>query len=122
MTFEAKKQAALGELEESGIWRSNYLPPVLLFCWWLDLEVRPPHYNGFWTNAIPIGLFFAVLWGFFMWLFVWGPSVASLPSAAGSALLAGGLFGLFMGLYYRWSARRHGLSRWSDLPAEDRAD
>jgi hypothetical protein len=56
-----------------------------------------------------------------MWLFVWGPSVASLGIAAVSALLTGGFFGIFMGLYYKWSARRHGLSRWSELTADRRA-
>lgn len=62
MSFEAKKQAAMAELENSKIWRPNYEPPFLLFMWWLGKETRPPHYNSFTTNALGFGLNFGLFW------------------------------------------------------------
>ncbi len=37
MSFEARKEAALKELKEAGIWEINSKPPALLFLWWLGV-------------------------------------------------------------------------------------
>lgn len=115
MSFEAKKQAALAELENSKIWRPNYEPPFLLFMWWLGKKTRPPHYNSFMRNALSFGSLFAIGWGLIMWFFVWNSTALSFPATIAVSLLAGVLFGLFMACYYRISARRNHLSHWREL-------
>ncbi|WP_276567880.1 DUF6404 family protein [Idiomarina ramblicola] len=119
MSFEAKKQAAMAELENSKIWRSNYEPPFLLFMWWLGKETRPPHYNSFMCNALSLGSFFAVGWGLIMWLFVWSSTGLSALAAIGATLLAGLSVGLIVAYYYSFSAKRNKLSRWKELPETD---
>lgn len=119
MSFEAKKQAAIAELENSKIWRSNYEPPFLLFMWWLGKETRPPHYNSFMRNALSLGSFFAVGWGLIMWLLVWNSTGLSVLAGIGAPLLAGLTFGLIMACYYSFSAKRKKLSRWEELPEID---
>lgn len=119
MSFEAKKRAALAELANSKIWRSNYEPPLLLFMWWLGKETRPPHYNRFLRNTLNLGVFFGFFWGVVMCLFVWRTTGMPVLTVVFVSLLAGGIFGLSMALYYRISARKNSLSKWDSLTVSE---
>ncbi|MDV6315312.1 DUF6404 family protein [Idiomarina sp. HP20-50] len=115
MSFEERKRAALDELARSKIWQSNYQPPLLLFMWWLRKEAKPPHYNSFLRNTLSFGVFFGFFWGVVMWLLAWRTTGMPVLIAVLGSLLAGGLFGLSMALYYRISARKNNLPKWENL-------
>jgi len=87
-------------------------PPLYRLCWHLGLEVAPPLFSGFLTNAMLMGGFFAAGWGMLMWLFTWSGK-ASPMFALLAALLAGGLFGISMALYMRNKARQLKLPPWA---------
>ena len=71
MSFEKRKEAAMRELNESGIWKSNSIPPALIISWKLGIKAKPPHYGSFLKNALLMGLSFAALWGVLMWFVQW---------------------------------------------------
>lgn len=116
MSFEKRKEAALQELNESGILKLNSLPPVLILLWKLGIKSKPPHYDSFLNNTFSMGMWFAVVWGVLMWLF----EGFSVSGAVLSSLVAGVFFGIAMASYFKVSARKHKLSNWIDLPTEKR--
>ncbi|RUO31997.1 hypothetical protein CWE12_03125 [Aliidiomarina sedimenti] len=119
MSFEIRKQAAMQELKASGIWKSNSMPPALIILWKLGIKAKPPHYKRFMQNALPLGVWFAVVWGLLMWFLQWRHQGFPVSAAIVTALVGGVFFGVFMAAYYRWSARKHQLSDWVDLPVQD---
>jgi len=120
MTFDEKRAAALALLATTGIWRSNYAPPLLRLLWKLGIDVPPPHFVGFTWNFIVSALFFGVAWGLVMWAVLWSRASMTLGTMVGTSALAGMLFGLCMASYYRFGARRHKIPLWKDFhPALD---
>ena len=115
MTFEEKRAAALGLLQSTGIWRSNYAPPLLRLLWRFGVKLPPPHFVGFAANAVVAGLFFGVGWGFLMWVLLWSRQQVPLGVVVGGAALAGLLFGTCIGGYYRSGARRHKIPLWKEF-------
>ena len=120
MSFEKRKEAAMQELKESGIRKSNGIPPALLIFWKLGIRVRPPHYNSFLKNALSAGFWFAVLFGVLMWFLQWRSMGFGVSGAVATASVAGIFFGVIMAAHYKSSARRHRLSNWADLPSGER--
>lgn len=119
MSFEKRKEAAIRELNKSGIWKWNSMPPALIISWKLGIKAKPPHYGGFLKNALLMGSSFAAIWGILMWFVQWRALGFSVSGAIASALAAGAFFGVATAAYYRFSARKHRLSNWADLsPAE----
>lgn len=122
MSFEKRKEAAMRELNASGIWKSNSMPPALIIPWRLGIKAKPPHYASFLKNALLMGLSFAALWAILMWFVQWRALGFSVSRTLVTALLAGALFGVVMAAYYKFSARKHRLSNWEDLsPGESDA-
>jgi|SRR6267378_3359629 len=118
MRFEQKLTAALALLASTGIWRSNYAPPLHRLLWRIGGRVPPPHFLSFTANFVSAGVWFGVFWGLAMWLT--GSSHQSLSRLAAAALLAGSLFGLFVAVRYRYGARKHNIPLWRDFhPDED---
>ena len=115
MEISSKRTHALQLLEATGIWRSNYKPPVVRLLWYLGLDVPPPHFASFASNACLTGCFFGVVWGLVMWLFVWPTYSISATAAAEAALLAGLFFGLAMASYYAYGKYKHELPSWQEL-------
>ena len=113
--YTRRLNAALNELDGSGIKRANYAPPVFRLARALGLRPRPPHYMGFARAALMAGPAFGLLWGVIMWAVTWRNSGMPVGIALLASLLAGVLFGLAMATYYRWAASEAGLSRWEDL-------
>jgi len=110
-----KRTAALAHLAATGIWRSNYEPPLLRLLWSLSLDVPPPHFAPFWANAIVTGGIFGAGCTAIMWFAVW--SHQSMPFAAGATIGAGAgaLFGVTMAAYYEYGKRKHRLPAWNTL-------
>ncbi|HTD03430.1 DUF6404 family protein [Undibacterium sp.] len=115
MNPETKRTAALKLLAETGMWRSNYAPPIFRLAWKLGFNLPPPHFNGFWRNVLALGIPFGVFWGIWMWISVWSnqrtpPSLALLSVAAAAIL-----FGLSMAAQYAYGRHKHGLPLWREF-------
>jgi hypothetical protein len=118
MRFQEKLKAALGLLASTGIWRSQYAPPLYRLLWKLGAKIPPPHFLSFTANFVRAGILFGVL----MWFILWSQSHQGRSAYAGFAvaLLGGLFFGLSMAAYYHYSARKHGIPLWRDFqPADD---
>jgi Family of unknown function (DUF6404) len=115
MSSNPKREAALKLLASTGIWRSNYAPPMLRFLWRLGFDTPPPHLVNFSSNALFCGTYFGVTWGLLMWFVFWSPHKISPAAAIISAVFAGIFFGLSMAAYYAHGRRKHNLPLWKDL-------
>jgi hypothetical protein len=121
MRFEQKLTAAFGLLASTGIWRSNYAPPLHRLLWKLGAKTPPPHFQGFTANFVSAGVWFGVVWGLSMWFTWWRSHGMSIERAFTGSIFAGVLFGLGMAAYYRYGARKHGIPLWRDFHRADDA-
>lgn len=112
---EKRYQAALAELRAAGVSMRVALPPYVHLLRWLDLEIRPPHYDTFRHNLQVSGTIFGVIWSLLMYLFIWRGQDMPLPVIIGLTGLAILFFGTLMAGYYTWQKRRFGLSEWERL-------
>jgi hypothetical protein len=79
MKTNQRREAGLKALASTGMYRSNYEPPLLRLLWCLGLNARPPHFAPFWVNALVSGGVFGVAWGALMWfIFYWSRQGMSL--------------------------------------------
>ncbi len=115
MTLEEKREAAIKNLVELGIWKSNAKPPLLTQLWRLGFNVAPPHFGTFWKTAFCVGLPFGFVWSVLMWFIQWQAMGVSIRLAALSALLASTLFGLAMAGYYRYCQKKYKLPSWENF-------
>lgn len=114
--FERKKQAALAILEQSNIWKSNYLPPLTRLAWRLGLQTKPPHFIKHWLSFLGLSAyFFVAMFAFMSMLSLIGLDGMPLLALLWPCLLGGLAFGLGMTLYYLFSARYNRLPKWDDL-------
>ena len=118
MKTSEKRDAALKLLASTGIWRSNYAPPLLRLLWRLGFDVPPPHFGTFWGNALSNGTFFGIGWGVLMWLFGLYDPEMSLGLKFRVASGAGLIFGLAMASYYAYGKRKHNLPSWKELGSD----
>jgi Family of unknown function (DUF6404) len=115
MNTNTKRTRALKVLAATGIWRSNYEPPLLRLLWRLGLNVPPPHFAGFFSTAAIEGVFFGVLWGFLMWLLVWSSRGMTFTPVAVLSALTDLFFGLAMAGYYAQGKHKYKLPTWQEL-------
>ncbi len=120
MTHQEKVALSIAELKAKGLGQSTSAPPLWRLFWKLGLEIRPPLYMSFAGISSFLGSFFAIFWGSFMWFAHWKnqgmPSIGAIVAALG----AGALFGSLMAAYYKWKARKLGLTSWEDLGKNSR--
>jgi len=121
MRFEQKLTAAFGLLASTGMWRSNYAPPLHRLLWKLGAKTPPPHFQGFTANFVSAGVWFGVVWGLSMWFTWWRSHGMSIERAFTGSIFAGVLFGLGMAAYYRYGARKHRIPLWRDFHRADDA-
>lgn len=112
--FNQKLTAALDLLSTTGMWRSNYAPPLFRLLWRCHVRVAPPHFRSMRANVVTAGAFVGVAWTTAMWWTVWRGAIP-VGVALGSGALAGLLFGLSMGAYYRRGRLKHNLPDWESL-------
>ncbi|PKG76487.1 hypothetical protein CXF86_03220 [Shewanella sp. GutCb] len=115
MSFQDKLEAAQKELSEANIWKSNHNPPISVLLIKLGFNIRPFHYCSFISNFITASLWFGSVWGLLMWFTSWQSSGMTIQAALIGSFFAGILFGLFMALYYKHSAKKNNLSHWHTL-------
>lgn len=119
MTFKEKKAFAIKELEQAGIWKSNYYPPYLRIMHALGINIRFPHYNNFISNLLSMSTFFALVWGTIMYVLFWSERSANLSPMIISSLTAGLLFGIFMAFYYKHGNKKHQLTPWDEIGTQN---
>ncbi len=115
MTFDEKRAAALELLASKGLWHRTYAPTLVKWLWRLGVKAPPPHFAGFLGNLAVSGGVFGVGWGLVMWFAVWSRSGLALQLAVAISALAGLVIGLSFATYYRYSARKHSIPRWSEF-------
>jgi len=115
MSFEEKREAALARLAATGMWRSNYAPPLYRLLWRLGIKVPPPHFASFSWNFAFSGIGVGLVWGLLMWLMTWSHQGMSIQKAIILSAIAGLFFGLAMAAFYRHGARKHALPKWHDI-------
>ena len=113
--FDQRLQRALVMLDGKGLSRGTSAPLLYRLLWKLGFRVPPPLMTGFVPNALLMGGLFGPTWGMVMWLMVWRRSQMPVGMVLLAMVLAGVLFGLSMGLYGRWNARRRGIPLWRDF-------
>lgn len=115
MTPNKQRDAALALLAQTGIWPSNYAPPIFHVLWRMTINVPPPHFIGFASVMISMGTFFGGVMALFMWPTLWTQMGLSFSAALIHAALTGLAFGLAMASYYAYGRRRHQLPSWHAL-------
>jgi hypothetical protein len=115
MHFEEKLKIAFHELENSGIKKSKYKPPIYRLAWLLGFKLRPPHYRSFISNLIFSGCWFGTIWGLLKWFLFWSSENKSIFSAIQSSIFIGAIYGLITANIYRYNINKHKLSRWDEL-------
>lgn len=110
-----KRDAALAIMARTGIWESNYYPPIVRLLWRAGFRIPLPHFISFGSVAMASGLFFGTAWGGLMVLALWNTQSMLVPALL-AALGAGLCFGLSMATYYAYGRRKHQLPLWHELP------
>ncbi len=113
--FDRKFDKAMAELSAAGVWPSNAYPPLQAAIAKLGWKTRPPHYAPFFIAFNVAALFFAGVWGGFMWVFIWSKTGMPSPEATSTAILAGVFFGLAMAFYYAHGRRKYALTPWDRI-------
>ncbi|EIO3971440.1 DUF6404 family protein [Vibrio vulnificus] len=115
MDYEAKLQLAHKELNDKGVWKSNYNPPIAKWLRKLGMCFPPPYYQSYFANVMLCVTFFAPVWGIFQWFFVWNELGKPVLEAVFISLLAGTLFGLVMATFYYIRRKQLNLTDWGSL-------
>lgn len=110
-----RREAALRLMASTGIWRSNYAPPLVRLAWRLGWDLPLPHFLPAWQVVLGFGVYFGVAFTGLMWLMLGRSEGWAADRLASMALVAGALFGVSMALYYAHGRRKNALPRWEDL-------
>jgi len=113
--YQRKLDAAMKELRDAGVWKSNANPPYLRLMLKLGLTPRPPHYAAFFQIVVTQGVWFGAAWGGLMWFWQWQSQGLPFGLALFAALAAGSLFGVAMAFIYAKGRKKHSLSDWQSL-------
>jgi hypothetical protein len=115
MNFDEQRERALRLLEQAGIGRNTYAPPLIRILWRCGVPVRPPHFMGFGALASLCGAWFGAWWGVGMSIMFWSRQNIGTWGVLVGACCAGLCYGLFMAGYFVRQARKHGLPSWESL-------
>ncbi len=66
-----RREAALRLMAGTGIWRSNYAPPLVRLAWRLGWDLPLPHFLPAWQVVLGFGVYFGVAFTGLMWLMLW---------------------------------------------------
>lgn len=112
--FDIKKEMALAILAKSRISSKNYLPPIYIFLWKWNFEIRPPHFMGFWRVLLFTGLPYGFCWiGLAMMDQNW--TQEHLGTFAFIFMLVTLVCGGFIATYYKVSSTKNKIPKWEAL-------
>ncbi|HEX4414744.1 MAG TPA: DUF6404 family protein [Lacipirellulaceae bacterium] len=115
MDFDERLGIALARVSKTGMWHSNYAPPIYHCLWFVGIEVPPPHFATFAFNALFSGAWFGICWTVVMRLMFWSPVGLPAIQALVFATFIGTIFGVLMASYYAIGAWRYHLPCWSKI-------
>ncbi|PSU34579.1 DUF6404 family protein [Photobacterium lutimaris] len=115
MDYEKKVEFAHKELNDKGVGKSNYNPPIARLLRKLGLCFPPPYYRSFFTNFALNMIFFAPVWGVIQWYLTWSELDKPILEAVFASLLTGALFGLAMAFFYAIRRKQLKLTAWRSL-------
>src|SRR5262249_41677431 len=120
VTHREKVAYLLTDLGQRGLQPQHVAPPWYRLLWRFGIEVRPPHFAGFWwVLAVHGGLCamvaVGVTWTIHRWTGVYQHWSNVIIDLAGIALL-GVILGVSFAISYRRQARGLALPRWEDYP------
>jgi hypothetical protein len=120
-SFSPKLDAALEMLATTGIWRSNYAPPMHRLLWRVGISIPPPHFMSFGYILLYGGLCVGVLLGASPWVvgcsrvFPFRSNPDATPLLLWMIVIACSFFGLGMAAYYQYGKRQYKLPSWSEV-------
>ncbi len=112
--FDRRRDIALTLLRKTSIGERNYLPPTFPILWRLGVKVPPPHFLGFFSLLLIMGLPFG-LCGLGIYMTEHGSNSFSVDVATAVFCVVTVFFGGGISFYYRSSARLHRLPDWKNL-------
>ncbi|MGR5062485.1 DUF6404 family protein [Photobacterium sp. DNB22_13_2] len=115
MDYETKLKFAHKELNEKGVWKSNYNPPMAKLLRRIGLCFPPPYYQTFINNCAISTVTFAPIWGVLNWFMAWNDAGKPVLEAVYMALIGGVLFGLIMSTFYFVRRTQLKLTDWRSL-------
>ncbi len=115
MERNAQREVALSMLAKTGIWPSNYAPPLFHLLWSLGMNVPPPHFIRFVSIVIFMVAFFGGVLSLFVSPMLWSTTGISGTQVLIFGVLTGLAFGLAMASYYAYGRRKHQLPGWNEL-------
>ena len=110
MTHGQKVARFIEEAASKGVGRNTAAPPLFSLAWKLRVPIPPPHFLSFAQLTLLMGSLFGVIWGVLMRLWFW--QGVPLSKTILPMLAAGGLFGVWMAIFYRRQARKLHLPQW----------
>ena len=119
MVSSSQLQRMYSQLDSLGIGKLTYAPPAYRLAWRLGINVTPPLFANFITNALFMGLFFGVFLSLCSWLLSPLHLPGFVPSTLTSVAFAAIFFGLFMATVFRSIAKQHNLPTWSVFVSRD---
>lgn len=113
--YELRLQAALDELDNRGVWKSNSRPPYFRLARRMGWPIKPPYYSSIAFNATFSCALFGFFWGVIMWIFVWSHGDISIKEALFSTLNIALIVGLLTSMMTYASVRFRRLTPWDKL-------
>jgi hypothetical protein len=114
-TFEEKVAAAKELLASKGVARPAYAPSIVTWLWKMGIKVPPPHFAGVVGTFLFTSIFFGTIWGVIMWFVHYRPKGLPASAALTTAAMVGLGVGVLVAAYYRVSAKKHAIPRWSEF-------
>ncbi|NOH99388.1 DUF6404 family protein [Vibrio sp. 99-70-13A1] len=112
MSFEKQLDAAHNELEEKGVWKSNFNPPIIKLLRLLGFKFPPPYYQKFLINLFFTSMFFGVGFGVISWLMTGQFLDKTVVQTLIEAGIGGLVFGFLMSTFYYVRRKQLGLTVW----------
>ena len=114
MLLAEKIECFKADFAQRGINEYVAAPPTWRLAWKLGFDVPPPHFMEFSQLVLFAGGLFGLLWGIAEVLFGWSSQGAAFIGF--TAVIAGVLFGVCLGAYYRHTAGKLDLPPWHQYP------
>ncbi len=114
MTHKEKLKKMYQELPQKGLGKLTIAPPIYRLLWKMNIKIPPPHFSSFIFLFIFLFIFYTIFLGIFGGLsLIWRQENLSIDYLL-SLFVPGILFGLFMGGYYKYSAKKHKIPLWKN--------
>lgn len=115
MPINPKRTRALDLLATTGMWRSDYAPPLVRMLWLCGIDVPPPHFVSFRGNAVSYGTGFCIAFGVARWFIEGSDHTRSMVAILLEHVALSALFGLVMAAIIERGKRKYRLPAWQDL-------